>query len=82
MSGGAFDYAYWGIREFSENLERRIAEQPNEFSPLLMARLNLLRMKAAEVSELARQAELLYSGDIGEESFNKAWTEAIEKDRT
>lgn len=82
MSGGAFDYAWWPIADFAEDLKAKIEENPNEFNPLLMARLTLLQMKAAELAELVKAAELLYSGDYGEDSFNEAWTEAIEKDRT
>jgi len=82
MSGGAFDYAWRRIADFSEDLKEKIEENPSEFNPLLMARLALLQMKAAELAELAKAAELLYSGDIGEDSFNEAWTEAIQKDRT
>lgn len=82
MSGGAFDYGYISIISLAERLKERIAEDPNVFNPLVMARITNLQRELERVGEQAKAVEYLYSGDIGVDSFNQDWVEAQEKDRT
>lgn len=78
MSGGSFNYAYSRVAEFSEELDDRInnaskenawGEQPHLFEPATLEKLREIQMKAAQLSQLMRAVEYLYSGDMGEERF-------------
>lgn len=82
MSGGSFDYGFISIISLAERLKERIAEDPNAFNPLVMARITNLQRELERVGEQAKAVEYLYSGDIGVETFNEDWVEAQEKDRT
>jgi hypothetical protein len=82
MSGGAFDYGYISVMSLAERLKERIAEEPQAFNPLVMARIVNLQRELERIGEQAKAVEYLYSGDIGVDSFNEDWVEAQEKGRT
>jgi hypothetical protein len=80
MSGGAFDYAYAKVRSFADELELKIHknnetdvydEAPYGYRPDTLEALDCIREEALRVSQFMREAEWLYSGDIGEETFLK-----------
>lgn len=78
MSGGSFDYAYLGMLNFADQLGARIDEeekidkfgcQPNKFSQEVINKLREIERITRYAGRLAQEAEYLYSGDTGEESF-------------
>ncbi|UJS26295.1 hypothetical protein [Thiothrix winogradskyi] len=80
MSGGHFQYAYYHPGNFADELKMELdtADQPDEYGelhyqyePATRAKLLEIANLAAHVSKLMREAEWLYSGDTGEDSFMK-----------
>jgi hypothetical protein len=82
MSGGSFNYAYSGVRSFCDELEIKIRQNGQsredknypgecypEYSPVTLVTLRQILAEAERVSKMMREAEWLYSGDHGEESF-------------
>ena len=81
MSGGHFDYAYLQPEMFADDLEKDILRNDDELGdpPLwsfkygygqeTIAKLTEIMKMARLVSKLMKEAEWLYSGDTGEESF-------------
>lgn len=78
MSGGSFDYAYWGVSNFAEELEIKIregkekneyGEMCNDYSDEVIDKLKEIEQKARYISNLMKEVEWLYSGDIDEELF-------------
>lgn len=78
MSGGSFDYAFCRVDQFAAELCMRLDEhdqvnewgdKPNEFGPETLAKLREIEYLARHVAKLMKEAEWLYSGDTGEESF-------------
>ena len=76
MSGGSFDYAYRRAEIFSESLGERLDENYGEngagFGPYTIAALRKIETVANYAAKLMKEAEWLYSGDIGEEGFAEA----------
>lgn len=78
MSGGSFNYAYSRVEQFAEELRAKIADngkendygEKREFSPETIALLQSIAEYSERTAKLMRAAELLYSGDTGEDSFS------------
>jgi hypothetical protein len=81
MSGGSFDYAYSRTAQFADELENRLDTDSVDDgpSPAAVARLRRLVADARRVSELMKEAEWLYSGDTGEDTFLKRAAEIDER---
>ncbi|OQX12826.1 MAG: hypothetical protein BWK73_14015 [Thiothrix lacustris] len=80
MSGGHFQHAYSSAGNFAEDLKMELdtcnepdeyGELHNQYEPATRAKLLEIANLAAHVSKLMREAEWLYSGDTGDESFMK-----------
>jgi hypothetical protein len=77
MSGGSFDYAYRHMVEFADDLRCKLAEQGQvvngwevgTWKPEVATKLAEIAAIVDHVAKLAREAEWLYSGDTGEETF-------------
>lgn len=78
MSGGSFDYAFYKISDFGEDLRHRllstdVSDWNTEFvqslSPEVYQALVKIAEDAIELAVKARAAEWLFSGDYGEQSF-------------
>lgn len=77
MSGGHFDYAYSRVNMFCEDLEMEIVEQGKTvdgcqhlvLSEPVEKKLKEILKYCSRASEYMREAEWLYSGDTGDESF-------------
>lgn len=83
MSGGYFDYNCFRISQFADELKHEIEinndESINEygdkrgfgFEKETLSRLVTAQAIIETASKLSREIEWLYSGDHGEESFNR-----------
>ena len=77
MSGGSFDYAYARMHEFADDLRNKLAEQGQvvdgwevcTWEPQVAAKLAEIAALVDHAAKLAKEAEWLYSGDTGEETF-------------
>lgn len=78
MSGGSFNYAYMHTSNFADELGCKLDEfdkvddweqKPNYFEPAVLAKLREIKTLAERAALLMKEAEWLYSGDTGEESF-------------
>lgn len=88
MSGGSFDYVCYKVDQFAYDLGVRLDEYdkkdewggtPNLFEPETRAKLREIEQLARYTAKLMREAEWLYSGDTGDESFMRRVAE-IERD--
>ena len=83
MSGGHFDYGCFRISQFADELKHEIEINDDEtkdefgdsrgygFEKETISRLATAQQIIETAGKLAREIEWLYSGDHGEESFNK-----------
>ena len=80
MSGGSFDYAYMRVLQFADDLAVRLDEfdkvdqwgdEPNNFEQATRDKLAVIEANARYTAALMREAEWLYSGDTGDDSFMK-----------
>lgn len=80
MSGGSFNYSYNRVNEFVETLHERLentqrrndwGELENMFSPKTLVLLKEIELTAARTAKLMKEAEWLYSGDTGEDTFKE-----------
>lgn len=78
MSGGSFDYAYNKVNYFVDELDDKLNDPDEEFSPEVMAKLREIKGIAATTAELMRAVEWLYSGDDSEGCFLKKFKEITE----
>ena len=77
MSGGSFDYAYARMHDFADNLRDRLTQQGQvddgwkvgTWEPAVAAKLAEIAALVDHAAKLAREAEWLYSGDTGEDTF-------------
>ena len=78
MSGGSFDYAYYRVDQFADELGLLLDEfdkkdewgyQSNNFEPATRAKLREIESQARHTAKLMKEAEWLYSGDTGDDSF-------------
>ena len=78
MSGGSFDYNSFKISQFAEELKNKIDENgkkddmyaPN-YSEKTLDLLTRSHILIELAGKLAHEIEWLYSGDIGEDTFEK-----------
>lgn len=77
MSGGSFNYAFGTVSQFADELDVRIDTNNTEnergympgYSAETIAALKEIEYYARFTSDLMKEAEWLYSGNIGEETF-------------
>lgn len=71
MSGGEFQYAYSRVELFAEELREKLEDPPERIFNHIETYFMLRQIEdvAALAAKLIREAELLYSSDIGEEVF-------------
>ena len=78
MSGGSFNYAYSRMSQFADELRNKLESAGMEdrygyvaarYAPDIERTLSDIADLAEHVSKLAKEAEWLYSGDIGEDTF-------------
>ena len=87
MSGGSFDYAYARMHEFADNLRCKLDEQGQvvdgwevgTWEPAVAAKLAEIAALVDHAAKLAREAEWLYSGDTGEDTFTERVAKIEEK---
>ena len=65
MSGGSFDYAYCVVQRFADDLALRL----DEFDKTDDCGDQQNLIEPATLAKLMKEAEWLYSGDIGDDSF-------------
>ena len=83
MSGGSFDYRYFQIQQFAEDLQNKIDENDtkneygssNSFNEKTLCLLKQAQRLIEHAGNIAKEVEWLYSGDIGEETFAKRFDE-------
>jgi hypothetical protein len=87
MSGGAFNYAYNRVDEFASELKLRLEQRnesdgygghPNQVNDEVFSALTRLQAMAEVMAKLMREAEWLYSGDTGDDSFLRRVREITE----
>lgn len=80
MSGGSFDYAFMRVNQFANDLmikldnrkkENEYGEVSHNYSDDVITELTNIKLAAFTLSDLMKETEWLYSGDIGEETFLK-----------
>jgi len=77
MSGGSFDYAYARMHDFADDLRDKLAEQGQvvdgwevgTWPAEVAVKLEEIAHIVDYAAKLAKEAEWLYSGDTGEETF-------------
>ena len=77
MSGGSFDYAYRRMMDFADDLRDKLSQQGQVVDgwkvgiwPAEVAvKLAEIAVLVEHAAKLAKEAEWLYSGDTGEETF-------------
>jgi hypothetical protein len=69
MSGGSFNYAYQGTERFADELRLKLVENPYEFELKTRNKLWEIEALVRYTAKLMREAEWLYSGDTGDDSF-------------
>ena len=77
MSGGSFDYAYRRMMDFADDLRDKLAKQGQvvdgwkvgTWEPAVAVKLEEISHIVDHAAKLAKEAEWLYSGDTGEETF-------------
>jgi hypothetical protein len=87
MSGGSFDYAYRHMVEFAEELRDMLSQQGQRkdgwevgtWKPEVATKLAEIAALVDHVAKLAREAEWLYSGDTGEDTFTERVARIEEK---
>ena len=87
MSGGSFDYAYRHMVEFAEELRDMLSQQGQRkdgwevgtWEPQVAAKLAEIAALVDHAAKLAREAEWLYSGDTGEDTFTERVAKIEEK---
>ena len=77
MSGGSFDYAYRRMMDFADDLRDKLAEQGQvvdgwevgTWPAEVAVKLEEISHIVDHAAKLAKEAEWLYSGDTGEDTF-------------
>lgn len=76
MSGGSFDYAYFKVFEFSDELQR-LLHSPEEMgyikSEEVKEKLLWIQIESKKMAAHMKDVEWLFSGDDGEDTFLKNW---------
>lgn len=83
MSGGHYQYQFFTVRDFANQLEKDILtndviynvatawEFSHNHKPETIDKLKTILNMSSLVAELMREAEWLYSGDTNDESFSE-----------
>ena len=87
MSGGSFDYAYARMHEFADDLRDMLSQQGQKkdgwevgtWEPQVAAKLAEIAALVDYAAKLAKEAEWLYSGDTGEDTFMERVSKIEEK---
>jgi hypothetical protein len=77
MSGGKFDYAYQKVYQFADELANKLDAMTPGIgweNPAVSSRLRGLVVEARHCAALMKETEWMYSGDIGEDTFNERVT--------
>lgn len=78
MSGGSFDYAYGRTQQFADELKNKLDERKitdewgqrrYDFRDDVIATLEDIHKLAEMAARMMKEAEWLYSGDTGEDTF-------------
>lgn len=77
MSGGSFDYAYNKVDTFVNELVSCIEEDKQTLNPETIDRLKQVAAMSSLAAKLMKEAEWLYSGDTGEDTFCKRVEELL-----
>ncbi len=87
MSGGSFNYEYSRMQDFADDLRERLTQQGQVvdgwkvgiWEPAVATKLAEIAELVDHVAKLAREAEWLYSGDTGEDTFTERVSKIEEK---
>ena len=87
MSGGSFDYAYARMHEFADDLRDMLSQQGQKkdgwevgtWEPAVAAKLAEIATLVDYAAKLGKEAEWLYSGDTGEDTFMERVAKIEEK---
>lgn len=71
MSGGHFDYSYFKVQQFAEQLEHDLQTAPwiKDFKPETVQELHAVLNEIRRTGRLMKEIEYLFSGDSSEEDF-------------
>lgn len=78
MSGGSFDYAYQRTYQFADELKNKIESRKQvddygqlsyDFDDATIQKLREIEQFARKAAAVMKEAEWLYSGDTGPETF-------------
>jgi len=85
MSGGSFDYACYRTMQFADELRNKLQEQGKDpsgegwhnptWQTDVACKLSEIAQLADYVGALMKEAEWLYSGDTGEDTFMRRMNE-------
>ena len=87
MSGGAFDYKQYTIREIADQIQRHIETngQPTEYGegyeypPEIIAKFKEAAHELERAADMAQRVDWLLSGDDGDDSFLTRWEREVRK---
>ncbi len=87
MSGGSFNYEYARMQDFADDLRERLTQQGQvvdgwevgTWEPAVAAKLAEIAALVDHAAKLAREAEWLYSGDTGADTFTERVARIEEK---
>ena len=69
MGGGSFDYAFNRLVTFADELEQKLDDELHPGNAEVRLRLRRLVSEARRLAPIMKEAEWLYSGDTGEDTF-------------
>lgn len=87
MSGGAFDYRQYQVRDLADDIRRAIAGNGQEgshgrnaeYPPDIIERFEEAAYNLERAAEMAQRVDWLLSGDDGEKSFRRRWDKEVRK---
>ncbi len=86
MSGGHFNYDQHRCDEIADEIERLIDKNhekdrwgyANDYSKETLAKFKLAAKTCREAAKMVQRVDWLVSGDSGEDSFHRRWSEEID----
>jgi hypothetical protein len=77
MSGGAFDYTQYKIREIADTIEQYIRDNDKDmgFSEQAIHKFKVAYVALRQAEVMAQRIDWLISGDDSEETFHERWKE-------
>lgn len=69
MSGGSFDYVYYRVSEFADQLDEKLSEKDDSMTDEVRKEMVAISNKAHLLWKEMKEVEWYYSGDTGNESF-------------